>query len=863
MHRFCLFLVIGAMISLAYAGTPLSDKSSSTHAQAAGGALLLNEISPWPSDDVVWVEFINYTGQPVDPHGWSIEFLSGYSYAFPSNSATIPAGGLHLLNISGGGAVNPDGDGCVLHGPNGPVDVITWGLQTRESRLPLSPGGPLLPPYGVLSDDGLFQDDDVIFRAPGTWPPENVRFYGSDHWAYRSVDEATPGEPNNHPMPFNYSPADGARIASDVHLSILGQRWTAETTFQVASDEEFLNIVYEETVADNGVTLDSLAGGTYYWRVRESSGDENSWSSSREFTVAGYDIDELIAAAEARPGSSHEVSRLLASSKSGGSGPPDLFVGSEEELVAWNVIGVSHKVQRKDTDMVCLDGCPMDGAESWEDPHSSTGMHGRLYCSRACLSMIASSAGCNLSQDRITYFIYQESGTATRDAREFGQLDEPWIDLGHNLGTYTETTVYALEWIYEQSHGTGRILPQSPDWWYDTDTPEMDSVREFLDDGRPLVGNRVWHSTVVDGYAVLRNVDDHSVESRWIHVLDPANSGDISWLDYDTSSNFAYCAPPPTGIPMRCDEPEVSMDSDGDMLVDFDETERFETDPHNEDTDGDGLDDMVDMIGYLFAPDGTYRPDLRDYDMDGNAKELDPDNDHENDDGVIDGCEDVNLNGFFDEDGTETNCFLFADDFDILSPYCFSGFIIFEAEIRNVVIPGAVVQTKETILIENGQPTSSRQYIYDHTWTLTSSGFTLETPQGNVTSTGEGESTGLASIQIQVDGRGKYTMVTDCRPRVSQYVIDTTGPGISRMVFHDFHLYAADHHFDYISPEAPPIVDMFIQAVDGPNVFIGNVTHDPDGGTLVDGFDELDVAEFFPGMEGSVVRTWEIWIDRE
>jgi hypothetical protein len=45
----------------------------------------------------------------------------------------------------------------------------------------------------------------------------------------------------------------------------------------------------------------------------------------------------------------------------------------------------------------------------------------------------------------------------------------------------------------------------------------------------------------------------------------------------------------------RAQEPQVSKDSDGDGLVDFDENERFRTAPNNKDSDKDGVPDKEDI----------------------------------------------------------------------------------------------------------------------------------------------------------------------------------------------------------------------------------------------------------------------------
>jgi hypothetical protein len=120
-----------------------------------------------------------------------------------------------------------------------------------------------------------------------------------------------------------------------------------------------------------------------------------------------------------------------------------------------------------------------------------------------------------------------------------------------------------------------------------------------------------------------------------------------------------------------------------------------------------------------------------------------------------------------------------------------------------------------------------------------------------------------ASIQIDVQPNGHYRMVTDTNPRVVQYTITTTAPGMGdRMAFEDFYLYCANHHYGYVSPEAPPIVEVMEEAAGRPNIFEGQVTRDPDGGVRIAGNDLFDASAFIEGISGTSTRTWEIWIER-
>ncbi|UCG66215.1 MAG: lamin tail domain-containing protein [Deltaproteobacteria bacterium] len=868
-------------------------KVARPHGQSAfgkrTGTVILNEMSPWGGRDNVWVELINPTEVAVSLKGWSLRFLSGAAVPLPEDAPDCAAGALVLVRFGRGKTpprlkdrtvhvqlplepqLNPRGDGCILEGPQGPVDGLSWGRRLPGKYPPLAVGASMWPPYGVLRADAVFRADDVCIRLPHTWPPTTKDWVGSRHWVYRSGAAATPGKPNAAVGPTVMTPSHGARIASRFSLAVLGMHWAGRITFQVARDAEFKGLVLEKTVKGNRLPIHDLAPGTYYWRVRGLSHTPGLWSGAQSFTVLPSVVEGLIKGASGTAsGSRGSDGHTLASMARPMRLPPGVLPTpdedsdapgvSGEEAVASHVIGCSHVIQGKDTDMVCLDGCPRDGDASWEDPHLLASEHGDLYCSRASLAMIASLAGCTLSQDRISYYIFEEADPPTRNGTEAGDLGNPFADLGHHMGTHSSSCVRALEWIYGQPVGTASSFTFGHDAFDDGDPADMDTIREFIDDGRPLMRILPDHSTVVDGYRIMRNRTTGE-ERILLRVLDPAREDPFTWFEFGSGGVVGYLAPPRSGAPMRCDEPGVSRDEDGDMLVDFDETERLRTDPRDPDSDGDMLPDMIDMYGYLFDRDGNSHARDPDFDGDTLAKEVDPDNDRAEDDGVNDGCEDVNLDGYFDEDGTESDNFNTGDDFTVISEHCFDGYIRIEGSATGP-LAGQTTTTRESILIRH-QPSTSRDYPHRHTWEIQGSAtVSFPAPVGSIRSDMRGEAVGGASVRIEVDDEGHYKLVTDCNPRIATYTVATTGSGTRRSTRRDFHLYLADHHFDYVSPNAPPSAREWIQGLQPPNVFEGRVEKMPGGGVRLAGSDTVSVpvSVVGPDLRSTSTRTWEVLI---
>lgn len=725
MRIFTLTLVAGlAIFSLAV------NTSTGLHAKN-GGNLLLNEISPWPSDDVVWVEFINPTDEPVTLDGWTVEFLSGFSYTFPRDAGEVDGGNLHLLNISGGNPLNPTGDGCILSSPDGPVDAITWGIPGQFPDISLNVGIPVNPPYGFIgANRELHEADDVIFRLPLSWESASLSLVGSSHWVYRSGDAASQGAENPPPPPVYYSPSDGAYVASDFMLVVEGFGWTTETTFQVATDEQFQNIVIEETVDGYSLLIDDLDGGTYFWRVRGSRDETGPWTQPLELTRASFNIEDLIEEFDnsGRTSEFHESSEIRLAQHKGGI-DPDVW------LTGYHMVPMTQDTQRKDTMMICMDGCNMNGTYPWDNPQpindDSTASHGNGYCGMASLKMMASADGCSLSQDRIAYYMDEEAGTASHSATLKGQIGNPWMDLNHGTGggLYSEDCPLMVSWLYNQPASASKEVFYNLNTFYDN-TPAMDSIAEFIADNRPVLRHSPGHTTCIGGVGQLQI--EGIGEINFIQVYETNVMGNIMWMEVDSASitfnEFTY--PPTTGRMTRNDEPEIWQDSDEDGLVDFDETQRLHTDPNDNDTDGDGVHDKEDMLGYLFFPDGYYLKGERDFDNDGSPKELDSDNDDPADNSAMDGCEDVDLDGFQNPESNETNCFNVSDDYDNVNPDCFRGYIRMDVGV-DAAGPDYTVHYKyyEMVIIEAGE-IDTEAFNHQHMWDYT---FEYFFPDGQAT----------------------------------------------------------------------------------------------------------------------------------
>jgi len=282
-------------------------------------------------------------------------------------------------------------------------------------------------------------------------------------------------------------------------------------------------------------------------------------------------------------------------------------------------LGIIPQIERKDTKMLCLEGCPLHGPDAWDIEHENRSAHDNVRCIRAAVSMVNSYFGGHLSQDRISYFVYAE----------YFSDELPENDLGHGKGVVNLNLVAVLRWALNGA-SVYRLNGK----------PGFDEIQYSIDSNRPIVRDHGENHliTVIDGY---------DTEGQLVHVIDPL-TGTESKIAYEDLDVFVVWVPIGEIITARSDEPTIWMDSDRDGITDFEEANRFHTDPYNSDSDADGIDDKTEIRSYTFLSDDSF--DLLDVinpdsDNDTLRAELDRDSDNG---GCPDGFEDLNHNGKID-----------------------------------------------------------------------------------------------------------------------------------------------------------------------------------------------------------------------
>lgn len=605
---------------------------------------IITEILPFPSvEESPWIEFYNPLDKKINAAGLEIVINDTHRYSIPEKLPPVPPKGFIIFQLDGKGEeanlYEYREKITVLHSPPdfikakelkiGQIAVfrtvdkevpklvgfVSWGapgsrksLTTERNRIWTSKWF-----VNMARSFGDYDPRDTVRAGYSIGLYPGSKAMNMRDWIVYSEDETTPGKVNVVPRPAMFTLSDGAAVLSeDIAVGWTGNRRGEKYQFQIAKDSDFTSIVEDKTLEVPLYKPEKvLPEGVYYYRVKAiyKDGGESAWSgtmklvSKRMSFAYGNDTD-----------------------------------GQVQEHVLTAMV---HKFQRKDTHLLCLDGCASDldatTAKHWDDAHPNATPvppdHGDMNCVRASISMMVSFYGGSISQDRIAYF--------TEEGRTGVGNGIPEGDLAHSVGmSYSsvnggEETV-ALEWALD---ATIDFMDNSP---------TFAQVRGWLDANRPIMTRTPGHLRTMNGY----RVDNNNVE--WVHILDPWTGP--RWETFATwdGGDRGTWVGPVSAPTVLSDEPGVWNDSDADGVMDFDEQIRFLTGRFDIDSDNDDVQDKNDIREYVFDAGDNYSKRTSDFDADGVRKEKDPDNDG---DTFNDGCEDQNFNGKYEPALGESNNF--------------------------------------------------------------------------------------------------------------------------------------------------------------------------------------------------------------
>lgn len=273
-------------------------------------------------------------------------------------------------------------------------------------------------------------------------------------------------------------------------------------------------------------------------------------------------------------------------------------------------------------------------------------VHNRCWLTMA--QMINHYKGGNVSSDEILYYV--RSGFSDTS---FGGPVETMLAVNYALGmTAWDNITYTA--LLDAYRGSGAI--PSVDGWT-VGTPTLHTIMNVIEAGNILgvsqlnAGNKGGHSMVLNGYKIDSNGD------VYIHLLNTDNMGTAEWRYYCTitslgsdvivstvlngighlidlipgvqisGNTFFTFYEPPLYASGRSANASVFADNDNDGIVDFDEIERFGTEPLNDDSDGDKKNDYEEIYDFMQCMGGSEYTSKSDIDGDGLLAARDPDSD--------------------------------------------------------------------------------------------------------------------------------------------------------------------------------------------------------------------------------------------
>lgn len=626
-----------------------SSQGNSKKTSHVFSGIRINEIVFFPAEtDPEWVELYNESDSQINIAGYHICNALGNVYTIPDKLPPVPAGAFVVIVFDGESSSIDDlsfaddvlatlhadqmdvfddkGDVCALFADM-PYKVktirgfVAWGDTDRKEK------GVSFLRYAKAKKLWTDSAGKVFTEVPRFIGPALIEkkggslvLLGSGGW--KSLPTAVPCRPEEVTRGANNAlPAPQLRMPRhqlDTSANLFTFSWlpvgSAQYEIQICRDELCKDIVVYET----GLTAPNFRPAspleryvTYYWRVRAVKGDlVSGWGEVRTFTIA---YPEEISSAP---------------------GEGEAIIGQP------NPIGVQSRAARKDSTLLCVDGCDQAHWDSSNAQPSPQHAHSTWYCWAAGAQMLAWYRGGTVLQDEIVATVKGHITTPPSPqlapALPYGRAPESSLPHGSHAGAYMWEIRHALRFALQT---TDALLYEH------TSKPTPIQLRNYIDNDTPVYYVNAGHVMVVDGYRTVGGI----FQGRFLNT---DNNGTIGWRSWANETFWGLFAPGTTLVGKTKDA-RLDTDTDADGMNDFDEDERFPVDKAYADYEWDGVNDKSDVASYAL------RGISADIDSDGLRAEIDPDSD---DGGLTDGLEDLDNDGEYEPGDGETDPHNSSDD---------------------------------------------------------------------------------------------------------------------------------------------------------------------------------------------------------
>lgn len=504
-----------------------------------------------------------------------------------------------------------------LPGADATIDSSSLTGAVVKISVPIFAPG-VFPDSGGLSLGLHFPDWSDFEKGKDFSSPESGQFAQTEKVAVYVDGEFLQGIlPGTLPDASPVSLVDGAGVSlspgEKVHFAwreVDGAKSYRLNVFSAADTSIVLRRETEETKAD--VALDS---GEYLWRVESSEYGLGSVAWNEKVKL----LDDL-------------VWRRLS-------------VFADTTWIAERHLNVTPLAARKDTRLLDVAWGEMAVAREWDKPHWNHPHYDEeewYRCWAVGAQMLNRYYGGDLTQDELK--LNFKTTFALKSLNDLAANKILGAFLHYNRGGMADSLLTSVV-LWALGNDVKLVREDS--------LPTEDEVRTWIGAGIPLY---VW----TEGHVMLLDAYRISLSGRMdVRVLNTDNDGTAEWRVLKSSALKGFVAATVSGN-VRESDSRIHTDSDGDGLMDYDEIERFGTDPYNPDSDGDGIDDKTEIFSYtirekLNGPIGNMRRGVEeehyaDIDGDGLRAEMDFDSDGG---GVADGVEDANRNGIWESGETD------------------------------------------------------------------------------------------------------------------------------------------------------------------------------------------------------------------
>lgn len=511
------------------------------------------------------------------------------------------------------------------HPQNLPTEIVTADskISILKISIPqLSPG--IFPDSGGMALGLHFSDWSDFGKNSDFSVPKSGDFRITDKIAVYAGEQFLSGFlPGTLPHAIPISLKSGSEVSigpgERVHFAWREVDNAASYRLNILSASD--SAIVKQTITDKNQVDTELEAGEYLWNVEASE-----YGSSSTFWDGNLIQTDT---------------------------PNRLTVFADTTYLISKMLNIPPLSARKDTRLLDLKWGEMALAREWDKPHLShehydEEEHSRCWAVSA--QMLNSYYGGNLTQDEIKLKFKGYPGVSVFSDSIRAKLLGAFLHY-YQGGMFAESFENILDWVL----GGNATLHRTDK------APSDREIMEWINRGIPLY---VWthgHVMIIDAYrySLFKRLD--------VRLLNTDNDGTVEWRSLRSAGIEGFIVAEVSGTVRNSDE-RIHTDSDGDGLMDFDEIERFGTNPDNPDSDGDGINDKTEIFSYTIReilPDsnetvwknGLTLMKYADIDEDGLRAEMDFDSDGG---GVSDGSEDKNQNGIL-ESG-ETNVYDADDD---------------------------------------------------------------------------------------------------------------------------------------------------------------------------------------------------------